>query len=514
MKPLAYVAALILSAGPVGPTGARGDDARAGNASADPPNIVLIISDDHSHPHFGLADGQTKTPNLDRLAREGMYFSRAYVTCPQCAPSRSSFVTGRSPIALGTTRFPAPLPRDVPIYQEILDPLGYFTGMGGRAYHLDGKPGNGQDIRDVYAAKNLGNLQTRLDYLKQAGGKNRLKFREQCLDQFREMLDEAGDAPFAVQIGFSDPHRGWDRQHIPDPQDPSALELPPFFPDTKLVRDDFADYLDEVNRVDGSVGRILDELDDRGLAENTLVMFVGDNGASLLRGKGTLWEMGVRVPLIARWPGRIAPGGTSDALISGEDLAPTYIEAAGGTPPESMTGRSFLNLLLGEPYEEREYVFAERGPHADGLPVNQSAFDLGRTIVGRRYKLIYTATWMQPYNPTDASGQPFWKQILQLGVDGKLSDRQEELFIARTRPMFELYDLENDRWEMTNLIGDPGHKQIAEELKRELMLWMQGERDFIPIPTGNRWGTPALPEPGGKAPSKSPREGNVNRTSG
>lgn len=476
--------------------------------AADTPNIVLIISDDHSYPHIGIADGQTKTPNLDKLAREGMIFSRAYVTCPQCAPSRSSFVTGRSPVSLGTTRFPAPLPRDVPIYQEVIKPLGYFTGMGGRPYHLDGDTHGDADIAAVFKEKGLGQLENRLDYLKQVQKTNPgQEYRDACIEQFREMLDKAGDRPFAVQIGFSDPHRPWDRRQIPDPQDPTKLKLPPFYPDTKLVRDDFADYLDEVNRLDYDAGRILDELDKRGLKEKTLVMFIGDNGASQLRGKGTLWEFGINVPLIVRWPNHVQPGSTSGALISGEDLAPTFIEVAGANPPKSMTGHSFLKLLQGDKgYVERDYLFAERGPHADQLPVGQAAFDLGRTIVGKQFKLIYTATWNQPYWQCDAAGQPFWREVTQLAVDKKLPDRLNELYGSPARPMFELYDLKNDPSEMHNLIGEAKYAPVVADLKHRLTVWMSGEKDFIPIPIGKDWANHEPPKPGGPLPTKSPRD--------
>ena len=158
------------------------------------------------------------------------------------------------------------------------------------------------------------------------------------------------------------------KESLGEAYDPAKLRLPPDFPDTPAVRDDLALYYGMVSRMDDDVGRVLRLLNDRGLATNTIVVFVGDNGAALFRGKGTLYELGIRVPLIVRWPGHVEAGAVSDALISGEDLAPTMLEAAGLKPASEMTGRSFLAALKGEPAAGREMVFAERGAHGDPLP--------------------------------------------------------------------------------------------------------------------------------------------------
>src|SRR5262249_18290668 len=159
---------------------------------------------------------------------------------------------------------------------------------------------------------------------------------------------------------------------------------------------------------------VLKELEDRKLAEDTLVLFMGDNGASQFRGKGTLYEFGVRVPLVVRWPGKVKPGSSADELVSGEDLAPTLLEAAGLTPPKEMTGKSFLKRLLDMPFAGRKYVFAERGAHGSGLPTNSAAFDLGRCVVTQKHKLIYNALWQIPYWPVDFAGDPHWKELQQM----------------------------------------------------------------------------------------------------
>jgi arylsulfatase A-like enzyme len=260
--------------------------------------------------------------------------------------------------------------------------------------------------------------------------------------------------------------------------------LPPHYPDTNLVREDFARYYDEIAHFDVFFGEILAELDKRGLASTTLVAFMGDNGCSQFRGKGTLYEFGIHVPLLLRWPGQIKAGSNTNELISGEDLAPTFLEAAGLSVPPEMTGKSFVKLLRGQPFEGRKFLFAERGAHGSGLPQNSAAFDLGRVVVSRTHKLIYNATWQIPYHPVDFAGDPFWKELEQMHWDGKLDARMERLYFSPTRPMFELFDLQADPSEFHNLVGSEGAAAIEKELKAALQEWMILQRDFMPLPIG------------------------------
>jgi N-sulfoglucosamine sulfohydrolase len=448
--------------------------------AADRPNILLVLSDDHSVPHVGCyANPDIKTPNLDKFASEGLRFDRAYVACPQCVPSRAAIMTGRSPVAVQMTRFSAPLAAEYKVFPEILRAAGYYSGVAGRTYHLDGA-GEGRqppETAKVFREHELVTFPKRLDFVKTTSGSQRI------LAQYREFLDAVPKGkPFVLELCFNDPHRPLDKNAIPQPHDPAKLKLPPWYPDTKGVRDDFARYYDEIARFDHDFGDVLAELTKRGLADNTLVMMMGDNGASQFRGKGTLYEYGVHVPLIGRWPGLIKPGTSAAELISGEDLAPTYLEAAGVAVPKEMTGKSFLKLLKGEPFDGRKYVFAERGAHGQALPTNAANFDLGRVVIGRRHKLIYTATWHLPYTPVDFAGDAFWKELVQMHKDGKLDPLFERLYFSPTRPMFELFDLEADPAELKNLIGTKEAAGVEKELKAALQEWMILQRDFLPLP--------------------------------
>ena len=439
-------------------------------------NVLLILSDDHSYPHLGCyGNADLKTPNLDQFAAQGMRFDRAYVTCPQCVPSRASIFTGRSPIAIDMSRFSAPLPRDVKTYPEALRAAGWFTGVAGRTYHQDGAPTSAES-RAVFEKYKLATFPDRLDFVKTAGD------NAVSLAQFREFLDaKPAEKPFFLQLCSNDPHRPLNT-HGPVKHDPATLKLPAHYPDTPLVRADFARYYDEIAHFDIFFGEVMAELEKRGLAGNTIVGFMGDNGCSQFRGKGTLFEFGIHVPLLVRWPGKVKPGSSSSELISGEDIAPTFLEAAGLPVPPEMTGKSFAKLLRGEPFEGRQFVFAERGAHGSSLPGNSASFDLGRVVVTKTHKLIYNALGQLPYWPVDFAGDPFWKEIVQMHEAVKLDAELDALYFKSPRPMFELYDLEKDPAEFTNLAGSLNAVSVERELKAAMQEWMILQRDFLPLP--------------------------------
>ncbi len=444
--------------------------------AADRPNILLILSDDHSVPHVGCyGNPDLRTPNLDGLAAAGMRMDRTYVASPQCVPSRAAIMTGRSPVRIAMTRFTAPLPADVITYPEILRARGYFTGVAGRSYHLDGGD-RSEEARAILEKHDLRTFAKRLDFVKTTE-------KGEYLAQFREFLEAVpAGKPFFLQLCSNDPHRPLDVDAVPNPPDPSKLTLPAHYPDTPAVRADLARYYGEIERFDKFAGEVLAELEKRGLTGKTLVAFMGDNGASQFRGKGTLYEYGIHVPLIVRWPGVVKPGSTGGVLISGEDLAPTFLEAAGESPPTEMTGRSFLKLLRGEPFAGRDRVFAERGAHGSGLPGDGSSFDLARCVVTKRHKLIYNAIPQKPYVPVDFEGDAFWKDLREMNAAGKLSPELSRVYFSPTRPVFELYDLQADPREFENLAGKPKAAEIEHELKVALQEWMVLERDYLPLP--------------------------------
>ena len=439
------------------------------------PNILLILSDDHSVPYLGCyGNPDLKTPNLDRMATEGALFRRAYTTAPQCVPSRAAIMTGRSTVDIRMTRFSAPLPGDIRTLPEILRENGYYTGICGRSYHLDGSGRKPQITIETFDRYNLQTFRHRVDYLNQGTGMK-------VISQFQEFLSQVpAGKPFFMWANFSDPHRIFNAdEYEPDPE---RITLPPGFPETSKVREDLAGFYGEVQRLDYHVGLLLDELKKKGVIEKTVVVFMGDNGAALFRGKGTLFEAGLNVPLIVRFPDQVQAGKIYDELISGEDITPTLLDFASLNPLPEMTGKSFKPLMEGKKYEGHQYVFAERGAHGSGLPTSTGPFDLGRCVIGERYKLIYRALWQLPYHPVDFAGLPMWKELRRMADDGDLDEPWRSLYFSPERPMFALYDLEEDPQELNNLAGRQEYALLEETLKEALHEWMILNQDYLPLP--------------------------------
>lgn len=450
------------------------------------PNVLLILSDDHSVPHVGCYPGGENcrrfnlTPNLDALAAEGMRFDRAYTAAPQCAPSRTAIFAGRSPVALGVTRFAQPAQSDVRFFTDVLREHGYWTGLDGRHQHLDGKSKDAEHIQQTLADLGMRNLENRFDHFVRSSGT-----KGEALNRIGEkvgaILDEVPTGkPFFLYFGFNQAHRGFQQDH--EGIDPAQLQLPPDWPDLPEVRIDYARYLAEVRDLDRGVGQIDKLLAERGLKDRTLVIFMGDNGEALLRGKGTLFARGINVPLIIRLPGKVKPGTHSNALVSGIDLAPTILAAAGLDVTPEMTGVGFFDELLGRPFTARKQVFAERGYHAGPL-TRTDGLDLLRSVTTERYHFIYNALPERSYTPVDMVNDPAWAAVEAAHRDGRLSELHDRLYFQNPRPVFQLYDLQADPYQLTNLADNRELKTTFQELRQALDKWMIREGDYLPLPS-------------------------------
>jgi len=449
--------------------------------AADRPNILLLLSDDHSYPFVSTyGNPNVRTPVLDQLAAEGIRFHRFFTGAPQCVPSRACLMTGRSAVAARMTRFSAPLPRDEVTLPELLrQQAGYYTGICGRSFHLDGASRNSPTLNRIYEENNLRTFADRVDFLNTCGDAEVARQTAAFLDQ------KPADRPFFLWANFSDPHHPWNA----DPQfrpDPATLQLPPHWPDLPGLREQLADYFAEINRLDRTIGEVLDVLKKKGVYDNTLIVFAGDNGAALPHGKGSLYDPGSNVPFLIRWPHVVQPGGDSRSLISGEDVAPTLLAAAGIEPGPKMTGHSFLPLLKNQPFTPRRFVFVERGSHGSNAPVrtdiNSSGYDLARAVRSDRWKFIYNCTpWVQ-YSPVDSAGGPGWKQMTDAARDKTLPPQLINTYFTTPRPVYELYDLDNDSSELNNLAGRPETAAVEFELRAALAEKMILDFDYLPLP--------------------------------
>jgi arylsulfatase A-like enzyme len=467
------------------------------------PNVLFILSDDHSYPYLSCyGDANVRTPALDKLAAEGIKFRKFFTSAPQCVPSRAAYLSGRSPVAARITRFSSPLPRDVVTFPEVLrKEAGYYVGVVGRSYHLDGSGKGADGLGKFLVEGGYKTFPDRFDVVQ--GGSD-----AQAVEQAAAFLEgRPRDKPFCLWVNFSDPHHAWTAPASYRP-DPASLKLPVHVPDLPGVREQYADYCAEVNRVDETAGKVLALLDRLGLARDTLVVFAGDNGQALPHGKGSLYDPGCNVPFIVRWPGVVAPGGDSSALLSGEDLGPTVLAAAGLKSAPGMTGVSFLPILKGVAARTRDHVFTERGPHGSApvqVGMASSGYDLARAVRGERYKAIYNCTPWLPYAPVDSAGGPAWQAMQALHAGGKMAPGLVATYFTTPRPVYEFYDLEKDPGELHNLSGRPEVAEAERALRLEMAKKMIADFDYLPLPAIPGEDKPAKPGKG-KAKSDAPAD--------
>lgn len=429
----------------------------------DAPNILLVLTDDHSVPHLGCyGDKVVQTPNIDRFASEGMRFDRAYTTSPQCSPSRSSIMTGFPPQRTNMTRLHATLGREHKTYYEYLRAAGYYTGVAGRIHHMDGLGGPRWQSA-FHRRERMVTMPERVDF-------HHTGPQEQGAAKFDQFLQQRPkDKPFVFQVGFTDPHQPWNASEQAKKYNLASIPVPPHYPDCPEIRQRLLNYYAEITHADLLFQDVIDVLNRRGLAENTIVLFIGDNGASHPFGKGTLYQAGWHVPLLVRWPGRIKPGTSTSELVSGVDLFATFLEAAGVPLPSETDGRSFLNLLLGKPHQGRDAVYGCRGWHGD--------LDLTRAVCTRTHSLLYNV-WPEYHGPAMPKGYDFRVEA----AAGRLNPLAAEKWLRTSRPLFEMFDLASDPYELSNLAGKPANQELEHRLKWMLTEHMELSHDYLPPP--------------------------------
>jgi N-sulfoglucosamine sulfohydrolase len=435
---------------------------------ANRPNIILLIADDMAWDDCGAYGHKTvRTPNLDKLASEGMRFDRAFLTASSCSPSRSSMITGRYPHSTGAQQLHWPLPADQITFVELLKKSGYWIAAAGK-WHL------GNDVKD------------RFDVVKEA---NPAGFRlGHPSGQPAPQADASGKSgaglwvptlqarpkgkPFFLWLAAFDPHRDYDEGIIPNPHRPEDVVVPPYLPDVSETRKDLALYYDEITRLDGYVGDVLAELDRQGERDNTLVLFISDNGRPFPRAKTTLYDSGIKTPWIVRWPKQVKPGSVSNSLVSSVDIAPTFLDLAGVKAGSSFQGRSIAPALKNPRAVIRDAVFAERHWH--------DFDDHARSARSNRYKYIRNYYPDLPGTPpADAVRSLTFQAMRRLRDAGKLAPQQLGCFL-KPRPEEELYDTETDPHELRNLASDPRYAATLNQLRRALAEWQRTTADRLP----------------------------------
>ena len=455
--------------------------ARFGRAWADEPdeprkpdkrlNLLLITADDMNCDSVGAFGGQVAgaTPNIDRLASQGMKFEHAHVTIAVCQPCRSVLLTGRYPHRSGGEGFHKITDLTAPTLWERLRRAGYRTGLMAKETHCLPKPTDKPD-RVVAGAADLGR------------GRDPKRYYAHAKRFFADAA-KAGK-PFFLMANSQDPHRPfsgsdqekarWANEKIAAPSrtfQPDEITVPGFLPKLPEVRREIAEYYSSVRRCDDTVGAVLKALDESNLADNTLVMFLSDHGIACPFAKTNCYLHSTRTPWIVRWPGKVQPGSADrEHFISGIDYLPTVLEAVGLEAVMGADGRSFLPLLRGQKQTGREMVFTQF--HQTSA---RRRFPM-RCVQNKRFGYIFNP-WSdgeRAFKNESQSGRT-WSAMVRAGAEDPAVAARVKLFSYRV--LEELYDFEADPDALRNLAGDPKHKADLDAMRQALREWMVATKD-------------------------------------
>lgn len=434
---------------------ASGVSAQGGAPADRPPNVLLILADDMTYHDLGsYGNPDVRTPNLDRLAGEGLRFEYAFNSAPMCAPTRMSLYTGIHPVRNGG------YPNHSRVYDHIrsmphyLEPLGYRVAIVGKRHeapdanfpfeYLGGRhhdDGGGVDVD---------------------------------LDRVREFMRDTTDRPWLLVVASNQPHMPWTRGDASE-YDAAKLKLPPYLVDTQETREAMTRYYAEITYLDDQVGQVLRFLRESGQADGTLVIFLSEQGSNFPFAKWTAYDAGLRSAALVRWPGVVRPGTVTEAMIQYVDVLPTIIEVAGGDPGGyGFDGMSFLPVLTGDRGEHHAHVFGVQT--SKGIYAGPDAYGI-RTVRDRRYRLIWNLNWEGEFrNTVTASFAPYQSWIRKAEGGDSHARRRVDAYVRR--PEFELYDLEADPYELNNIAGEAVQEPRLRAMKARLAEWMRQQGDL------------------------------------
>jgi len=429
-----------------------------GGAPARKPNIIWLSCEDIS-PHLGCyGDEQALTPHLDQLAGEGTRYTHAFTTAGVCAPCRSGIITGMYQTSIGThhMRCSARLPKRIKAFSSYLRKSGYYCSNNSKTDYQT------KDLKDAWDQSN-----------------GKAHWRQRAPGQpFFAVFNFTGchESGIAGQSKYESVTRDLRPEQR---QDPGKLKLPPYYPDTPVTREDWKRNYELITAMDAWAGDLIGQLKKDGLYEDTIIFFWSDHGAGLPRAKRWLYDSGTHIPLIVRIPRKYdslqqARAGTvTDRLVSSIDLGPSVLNLAGVSIPKHMQGQPFLGRNLPQ---ARDYVFGAR----DRM---DERYDIIRSVRDKRYRYIRNyepfKTYYQ-YMNTPEKGKTM-QEIRRVHAAGQLP-APAALFMADSKPVEELYDLQNDPHEIHNLAQSPGHKAVLERMRQVQLQWARDTRDLGLIP--------------------------------
>lgn len=425
--------------------------------AAERPNLVFMIADDCTYLDMELYGGQAKTPHLNSLATEGMKFSRCFQTAPMCSPTRHNIYTGIYPVKSGAwPNHTCVYPGTKSIVHYLKD-ADYRVALSGKT-HISPRASFPFEYDDEFKSAD--------------------PFTANPYPTLEKLITEskAADTPFCVFACSNEPHSPYNKGDAAA-YPPESLTLPPSWVDTPETRFQYSKYLAEITYYDAQCGALLKILDRHGVADNTLVMAVSEQGSAFPFAKWTCFELGLTSGMIVRWPGRIKPGSASSALVEYCDVAPTFLAAAGLPTPATMDGKSFLPVLLEQQVEHKKYTF---GLHTTRGIINGSETYGVRSCGTKAHRYIRNLSPEIKFTNavTRAGGDraDYWTSWQKKAEAGD----QHALAMTRKyqhRPAEELYDVVNDPHCLRNLIDDPTYAPLHAELSSQLDGWMTSQGD-------------------------------------
>ena len=418
------------------------------------PNFIFFITDDISPSDTGpYGNRSVKTPNLDRMAGQGLVFEEAWLTTSSCSPSRCSIITGRYPHNTGAPELHVPLPKDQHTFVQSLREAGYHTILSGKNHMAPPEQLGFEEVSDS----------------EPAGSENWVK----------HLRERPKDKPFFAWFASHDAHYPFQMDDEAPSYDPQQIEVPPMLADGPRTREELAKFYHEVSRTDTYLGKLMDELARQGIADETYLIYCSDNGRPFPRCKTYLYESGLRTPLLVTGP-RVATGRTN-SIVSSIDFSATILELAEVEKPDSIQGVSFARVLENPSAQSRSVAFAERNWH-----VYQNH---ARAVRQGHYLYLWNA-WPDRPNLSGESSIyadfPAAEELWQAASAGKLTPAQALLTKAR-QPEEMLFDLRSDPHQFHNLAGDPAHAKALESMRTLLESWKSRTGDSVPKnPTPDR----------------------------
>ena len=413
------------------------------------PDIVLFLADDLSWADCSMFAGKdVATPNMERLASDGMTFTRAFVASPSCAPSRAALLTGLDPIRNGAMLNHTRPRAGIKLWPAYFQSLGYEVAAIGKTAHYAQVTGYGFDYASHYTYHD-----------------------DQCVEAAVDWLGRRRSSkPLCLIVGTNWPHVPWPKKMA---LDPAGVTLPPNLVDTPATRQARARYDHAVANADRDLGLVYDAA-RKFLKGDALFLFSSDHGSQFPFGKWNNYDAGLRTPLIVAWPGRIKPGSKSDAMVGWVDILPTCLEVARGPSPPNVSGRSFLGVLLGEAGRHRDKVFAS---HSGDGTINRYPIRSVRTADWKYIRNLDPAS--EHHTHIDKAAIGAGRGYFTSWLDQARSDPLAAAIVARYyhRPIEELYHLATDPWEQRNLAADQAHSVTLLTLRSELDAWMKGGGD-------------------------------------